>query len=228
LTPHLSLETTKDDLENIIKKGKASQERLLVVVSGDSHDLHDSSIKTPIVVYNSPFISSIGVSRSLNFGIFPAKLPPSSLQLEGEIFETLVSPYIVKWFRPRRLEDFPTLGFTTPPPIKFVVSKEGETYFPLNPMLLSSNTQLFPLSPRNKVPISHVQTPCPPGSPTLHIPMAGANPPRNRMDAIVGARYAPLILLQPMNSLPVGYYLKYMPKFTGEEDKNAEEHLSAF
>jgi hypothetical protein len=58
--------------------------------------------------------------------------------------------------------------------------------------------------------------------------MAGANPPRNRMDAIVAARYAPLVLPQPMNSLPVGDYLKYMPKFTGEEDITAEEHLSTF
>jgi ribonuclease HI len=58
--------------------------------------------------------------------------------------------------------------------------------------------------------------------------MAGANPPRNRMDAIVAARYAPLILPQPMNALPAGDYLKYMPKFTGEEDITVEEHLVAF
>jgi hypothetical protein len=30
--------------------------------------------------------------------------------------------------------------------------------------------------------------------------MAGVNPPLNRMDAIVAARYAPLVLPQPMNS----------------------------
>jgi hypothetical protein len=48
--------------------------------------------------------------------------------------------------------------------------------------------------------------------------MAGANPPRNIMDAIVAARYAPMVLPQPMNALPVGDYLKYMPKFTGEGD----------
>jgi hypothetical protein len=58
--------------------------------------------------------------------------------------------------------------------------------------------------------------------------MAGANPPRNRMDAIVAARYAPLVLPQPMNALPAGDYLKYMPKFTGEEDITVEEHLVAF
>ena len=58
--------------------------------------------------------------------------------------------------------------------------------------------------------------------------MAGANPPRNRMDTIVATRYAPLVLPQPMNTLPAGDYLKYMPKFTGEEDITAEEHLFAF
>jgi hypothetical protein len=31
-----------------------------------------------------------------------------------------------------------------------------------------------------------------------------------------------------MNSLPVEDYLKYMPKFTGEEDITIEEHLFAF
>jgi hypothetical protein len=58
--------------------------------------------------------------------------------------------------------------------------------------------------------------------------MASANPHRNRMDVIVAARYAPLILPQPLNDLPARDYLKYMPKFTGEEDITAEEHLVAF
>jgi hypothetical protein len=58
--------------------------------------------------------------------------------------------------------------------------------------------------------------------------MDGANPPLNRMDTIVAARYAPLILPHPMNPLPAGDYLKYMPKFTGEGDVTAEEHLAAF
>jgi len=58
--------------------------------------------------------------------------------------------------------------------------------------------------------------------------MAGANPPPNIMDAIVDARYAPLVLPQPMNSLPIGDYLKYIPKFTREEDITAKEHLATF
>jgi hypothetical protein len=58
--------------------------------------------------------------------------------------------------------------------------------------------------------------------------MAVVNPHANRMDAIVVARYVPLVLPQPMNSLPPGDYLKYMPKFTREEDITTEEHLAAF
>ena len=48
------------------------------------------------------------------------------------------------------------------------------------------------------------------------------------MAEILAARYAPLVLPQPMNALPVGDYLKYMPKFTWEEDITAKEHLSSF
>jgi len=48
------------------------------------------------------------------------------------------------------------------------------------------------------------------------------------MDSIVATRYTPLVLPQLMNALPIGYYLKYMPKFTREEDITAEEHLATF
>jgi hypothetical protein len=58
--------------------------------------------------------------------------------------------------------------------------------------------------------------------------MAGFNPPWNKMDVILDARYSPLVLPQPMNALSIGYYLNYMPKFTEEEDIIAEEHLAAF
>ena len=58
--------------------------------------------------------------------------------------------------------------------------------------------------------------------------MAGPNPPPNRMDAIVAARYAPLVLPQPMNVLPAGDYLKYMPKFNGEGEVTSEERLVDF
>ena len=42
------------------------------------------------------------------------------------------------------------------------------------------------------------------------------------------ARYAPLNLPTPLSAIPTGYYLKYMPNFTGEGDFIAEENLEAF
>jgi hypothetical protein len=143
-------------------------------------------------------------------------------------FFTPVSPDIVKWVKPIILEGCTTLGFPTPPPVKVAVSKEGGTYFPLNPILFSSNTQSFPLSPGNTTPVPPFQSPSTLGYPTIHILMAGANLPRNKMDAIVASRYAPIVLPQPMNPLLVGDYFKYMPKFTGEEDIFVEENLSTF
>jgi hypothetical protein len=58
--------------------------------------------------------------------------------------------------------------------------------------------------------------------------MEGANPSRNRMDTIVAARYAPLVLPQPLNSLSDGGYLNKLPKFTGEGDITTEGHIIAF
>jgi ribonuclease HI len=58
--------------------------------------------------------------------------------------------------------------------------------------------------------------------------MAGANPPMTAMEAIIAARYAPLVLPQLLNALPPDGYLKQLPKFTGEGDIAAEEHLAAF
>ena len=115
--------------------------------------------------------------------------------------------------RPQASEDF-----TTPPFITTAAWREVSAHS--GPLALSLFPPLSP--PRTSFPTSPIHTP----SPT--IPMAGANPPRNIMDAIVAARYAPLVLPQPMNALPTGDYLKYMLKFTGEEDTTAEENLVAF
>jgi hypothetical protein len=49
-----------------------------------------------------------------------------------------------------------------------------------------------------------------------------------RREAIIAARYAPLVLPQPLNALLADGYLKQLPKFIGEGDITAEEHLEAF
>ena len=48
------------------------------------------------------------------------------------------------------------------------------------------------------------------------------------MERILVARYAPLNLPNPLSAMPTRDYLKYMPKFIGEGDFTAEEHLEEF
>jgi hypothetical protein len=55
-----------------------------------------------------------------------------------------------------------------------------------------------------------------------------APPPLTKMQQILAARYAPLILPNPVSTMPTEDYQKYMPKFTGEGDVSAEEHIEAF
>jgi hypothetical protein len=226
-TPQLPLATPEADPEKIIRKGKALREGDSTAEPGISDDFHDPSLEAPISAPRSPIIPSVGVSRTLNFGSVPVEFSPHGLGLEGEILVTPFSPEVVPWSRPRTSEYFPTPGFTTPPPV-IAATTERETSVPSNPVAFSPNPLLFPFPPGSSVPFSPVRTPSPPHSPPPIIPMVGANPPRNRMDAIVAARYAPLVLPQPLNALPAGGYLKKLPKFTGEGDVTAEEHLAAF
>jgi hypothetical protein len=200
--------TPEADREKIIKKGKTLQGGTSIVEPGISDDFHYPPIETPISSSHSSVIPSIGVSGSLNFGSVPVDFSPPGLGLEGETFVTPISPEVVPWFRPRTSEYFPTPGFITPPPIKVSSFTKRGTSVPSSPVAFSPNHLLFPFPPGSLVPVSPVQTPSPPGSPPPSIPMEGANPPRNIMDAILATRYAPLVLPQPMNSLPAGDYLK--------------------
>ena len=52
--------------------------------------------------------------------------------------------------------------------------------------------------------------------------------PLINMERILVARYAPLNFPKALSAMPTGDYLKYIPKFIGEEDFTAEEHLEAF
>jgi hypothetical protein len=47
----------------------------------------------------------------------------------------------------------------------------------------------------------------------------------NMMNAIIVSSYAPLILLVGLHALPATYYMKYFPRYNGEGDVTAEEHL---
>ena len=45
---------------------------------------------------------------------------------------------------------------------------------------------------------------------------------------MVVARYAPLVMPQPLNALLGGDYQKYLPSFNGQGETIAEEHLDGF
>jgi hypothetical protein len=227
-TPQFPLTTLEADPEKLIRKGKAPREGAPTTEPGISDSSHCPLLETPISDSQFPIRPLVGVSHFLNFGSVPVEFSPPGLGLEGESFVTPISLDIAAWSRPINSEDFPTPGFTSPPPLTIATVVPTPTPVPLSPATFSSNPLLFPFPPTSSFLVSPGRTPSPPSSPPPHIPMAGANPPVNRMDAIVAARYAPLVLPQPMNPLPTGDYLKYMPKFTGEEDITAEEHLAAF
>jgi hypothetical protein len=79
----------------------------------------------------------------------------------------------------------------------------------------------------------HTQgTVSPPISPILLTPKSQtpkiANMVADRMDEIVAARYAPLILPQVMFSFPPNDYMRYLPRFNGDGEVTVEEHLSSF
>ena len=45
---------------------------------------------------------------------------------------------------------------------------------------------------------------------------------------MVAARYAPLVLPQPLNALPGEDYQKYLPRLNGQGETIAEEHWDSF
>jgi uncharacterized small protein (DUF1192 family) len=214
--PHLPLATPEADAEAVRRKGKISAKEFYVDETGNTPS---PSVRTPFSYSQLPSRPFSKVPRSLNFGSVPAEFSPPGLVSEREILVTPSSPEVLPHHRTLKSE-----GFTTPPFVITVVQREASAHS--GPLAFSLFSPLSP--PRIYVLISPVHTPSTLSYPLPNIPMAGANPPPNRMDAIVAAKYAPLILPQPLNPLPAGDYLKYMPKFSGEGDVTIEEHLAAF
>jgi len=48
------------------------------------------------------------------------------------------------------------------------------------------------------------------------------------MDVLIAARYAPLVLPVGLHALPATDCMKYLPRYNGEGEVTAEEHLVAF
>jgi hypothetical protein len=216
----MPLATLEADPEVILRKGKASQGETSTAEPGNSPP---PSVETPFSSSHIPSRPVFEVSHFLNFGSVPAELSPLGLRLEGEILVTPLFPEVVLWRRPWTVE-----YFTTPPLVTIVATAKREVSTNSSPLAFSLNPPLFPFPPRSSFPIFPVRSPSSPSSPPPNIPMAGANRPMTRMEAIIDARYAPLVLPQPLNTLPADGYLKQLPKFTGKGDITTEEHLEAF
>jgi hypothetical protein len=196
----------------VLKKGKAPEEEASTAKTGN---LPSPSVGTPFSPPQFLNRPPSEVSRFLNFGSVPAKFSPLGLGLEGEILVTPLSSEVVPWRRPRTVEDFPTPA-------------QGGAPADLSSLAFSLNPLLFPTPIKNSSLVSTFQVPSPLSSPLHNIHMAGANPPMIAMEAIIAARYAPLVLPQLLNALPPDGYLKQLPKFTGEGDIAVEEHLASF
>jgi hypothetical protein len=68
----------------------------------------------------------------------------------------------------------------------------------------------------------------PENSSSISTPKTAMVVPLTKMEEILANRYAPLVLPNPLSSIPTGDYHKYMPKFTGAGDYTFEEHIEAF
>jgi hypothetical protein len=203
--PQLPLATPEADPEVIMRKGKAFE--------GETSSVEPSNF--PALSVESPFSSSrfpsrpiFEVSRFLNFESVPVDFSPPSLGLEGEILVTPLSLEAVPWHRPSTTEYLLTPSFTTPPLVTIVATAQRVASIDSSPLSFSLNPPLFPLPPGSSFLVSPFRAPSPLSSPPPNIPMAATNPPMTRMESIIVARYAPLVLPQPLNALLADGYLK--------------------
>lgn len=52
--------------------------------------------------------------------------------------------------------------------------------------------------------------------------------PKDPINAIIAARYAPLVLPSNLNAFPTKGYMKYLPRYNGEGEVTSQENLITF
>jgi hypothetical protein len=122
--PQLPLVTSKVDPEKIIKKEKASQKKIYVAATNSSGQLHDSTLDTPVVISSKLCLPSAKVSKKLDFEEFLVEYSSFETDLKEESIGIFSSSDIERCFSLDSFEDFPTLGFVTPPLVKKIAAKE--------------------------------------------------------------------------------------------------------
>jgi hypothetical protein len=221
--PQSPLATHEPNPEKIIRKGKDLQGASSSKFSGIYGDLPEFVFHTPVVVSHVSHLPITETHVKLELEYFLVEyttLSPDLKQENLKSFDFLASPKIVKWFRLESLEDFNFLGSPTPHSFKFLVTKEERTSvsieipldLPKSHLAAVKSKSSPPYTPFSKPPIIQITVSpvnSPSTSPKSQSPpfpnqMVGINPLQNKMDAIVDARYAPLVFSHPMNALPVG------------------------
>lgn len=88
-------------------------------------------------------------------------------------------------------------------------SKEPSHYLNIfeNPLFPEVKSKIFHIDP-SQIQVQFPHNPLVALQPTMD------QPPPTRMELIVAAAYAPLVLPDPLDALPQGDYLKYLPKYT--------------
>jgi hypothetical protein len=170
--PHLPLATPEADLEAVRRKGKSSVKGVSIAEKGNTPS---PSVKTPFSYSQLPSRTSSEVSRFLNFGSVPAEFSISWSSIRGRdpchspLRRFHYSSFDYYCCTERNTCTLRSLGLLSVFP---VISCED---------LFSCLTCSHSISSE----FSSTQP---------NIPMASVNTPPNRMDAIVAARYAPLVL----------------------------------
>jgi hypothetical protein len=131
---------SETDPVRIIKKGKASQIFFFAAATSASGQLPDSTLDTPVVISSKLSLPPAEVSKKLGFEEFPVEYSSFDIELKEESIDIFSSPDIENCFSLDSLEDFPTLGFSTPLSVKTFTAKEVETSSPLQTLPSSSKT----------------------------------------------------------------------------------------
>jgi hypothetical protein len=249
--------TSVPDPEKIISKGKALHRQAVgsaaASVSGIPIVTQSFiSEKSFAEIVNSKEIKNSSQAARVEEPSLPSNITDSALEIEfSSRLKEHPSPSSPN-SSPSRLSESILHTYTHPPALEEIIqdlSSRGEgnlasllsrfykaSYFPsasetalMNEVRRAFISNSGNLSPPSSPP-NHPSPPLSPSSSssssTIQVIMVGQT--QTRMEQILASRYAPLILPNPLSTMPTGDYQKYMSKFTGAGEYTAEEHIEAF
>jgi hypothetical protein len=99
------------------------------------------------------------------------------------------------------------------------------SYFPPISKFFSQSEVRQPFYLNSAIPSQHSS---PKNSSSVSTPKIAMAVPLTNMEQILANRHAPLVLPNPLSTMPTRDYQKYMPKFTSAGDYTVEEHIEGF